>query len=222
MVFRRNYRPFACGLILILLSSPLFAAKDFVPPRAENANTYPSKDAHPTEKVTAALDVYNTSPKDDIFITPFVEEGILPVFLIITNDGDQPITLNNMRAELVTAGRAKMESLNNDDVFRRVAHISASSTSPQRAGPIPLPGNTKNKKAQKQYEEILNANFAAAAVEPHTTKSGFLFFDVTNVKQPVAGSHLYLTGIRDAGGNELMYFEIPLIPSNAAGTSGEQ
>jgi hypothetical protein len=222
MVFRRGYKLLALGAFLALLSSPLFAAKDFVPPRAENANTYPSKDAHPTEKVTAALDVYNTSPKDDIFITPFVEEGILPVFLIITNDGDQPITLSNMRAELVTAGRAKMESLNNDDIFRRVAHISGSSTSPQRAGPIPLPGNTKNKKAQKQYDEILNANFAAAAVEPHTTKSGFLFFDVMNVKQPVAGSHLYLTGIRDAGGNELMYFEIPLIPSNAAGSPEQQ
>lgn len=222
MVFRRSYPVLALGSLLILLSSPLFAAKDFVAPRAENANTYPSKDAHPTEKVTAALDVYNTSPKDDIFVTPFAQESILPVFLIITNDGDQPITLSNMRAELVTAGRAKMESLNNDDIFRRVAHISASSTSPQRAGPIPLPGNTKNKKAQKQYEEILNANFAAAAVEPHTTKSGFLFFDVLNVKQPVAGSHLYLTGIRDAGGNELMYFEIPLIPSNAAGGSAQQ
>jgi hypothetical protein len=97
-----------------------------------------------------------------------------------------------------------------------VAHISGSSTSPQRVGPIPLPGNTKNKKAQKQYQEIVAANFAAEAVEPHTTKSGFLFFDVSDVKQAVQGSHIYLTGIRDASGNELMYFDIPVIPSNAA------
>ncbi len=208
----------AAALIVLFATLSLFAAKDYVAPRAENANTYPSKDAHPNEKVTAAVDVYNSSPKDNIFITPYNQEGILPVFLVITNDGDHPITVNNMRAELVTAQRSKLEALTTDDVFRRVAHISGNSSAPQRAGPIPLPGNTKNKKAQKEGEEIAAANFAAEAVEPHTTKSGFLFFDVRDVKQPVDGSHIYLTGIRDAGGTELMYFEIPLIASNAADT----
>ncbi|MGB9253767.1 MAG: hypothetical protein WCC25_02925, partial [Candidatus Korobacteraceae bacterium] len=86
-----------------------------------------------------------------------------------------------------------------------------------RVGPIPLSGN-KNKKAQKEYEEIQNAKFEAQAVEPHTTKSGFIFFDVEGVKQPLDGSHIYLTGVRDARGTELMYFEIPVIPSNAAST----
>ena len=204
-----------------MFSMSLWAGKDFVPPRAGNANTYPCKDAHPSEKVTAAIDLYNAPPKDSIFITPYSEEGILPVFLIITNDGDQPITVSSMQAQLVNARRTKMDSLSTDDVFRRVAHVSASSTSPPaRVGPIPLSGN-KNKKAQKQYEEIQAANFAAQAVEPHTTKSGFLFFDVQGVKQPTDGAHIYLTGVRDAGGNELMYFEIPAIPSNAAGPSAQ-
>ncbi len=210
MLSRRSFLPLALGVVAALSLLCFGAPKDFVPPRAENANTYPCKDAHPTEKVTAAVDLYNTPPKDQIFITPYSQEGILPVFLVITNDGDQPITVNNMRAQLVNAQRTKMEALTTDDVFRRVAHISASSTNPGRAGPLPLPGGNKNKKAQKQYAEILNSNFAAAAVEPHTTKSGFLFFDVLNVKQPVDGAHIYLTGVRDAGGNELMYFEIRL------------
>ena len=215
MLSRRGLLSAAVGITVLLVSLSLWAAKEFVPPRPENASTYPCKDAHPNEKVTAAIDLYNSSPKDNIFITPYNQEGLLPVFLIITNDGDQPIALTGMRAELVTAGHSKLEELSNDDIFRRVAHISGSSTSPGRVGPIPLPGNTKNKKAQKQYEEILAANFAAEAVEPHTTKGGFLFFDIYNVKQPVQGAHIYLTGIRDATGNELMYFEIPVIPANA-------
>ena len=62
----------------------------------------------------------------------------------------------------------------------------------------------------------MDARFAAEAVEPHTTKSGFLFFDIADVQQPVNGASLYLTGIRDAGGSELMYFEIPLV-ANAGG-----
>ena len=59
-------------------------------PHAENAATYPSHDAHSDEKVTIAIDLYNTSPKDDIFNTRYVQEGILPVFLVITNDGNKP------------------------------------------------------------------------------------------------------------------------------------
>ncbi len=198
-------------------SVALWASKDFVPPKASNANTYACKDAHPNEHVTAAVDVYNGPPKSDIFITHFREEGILPVLLVITNDGDQPITVNKMQAELVTARHNKLEALDVDDVFRRVAHIQGNSTNPSpHAGPIPLPGGTKNKKAQQQYDELMRAKFTAAAVEPHSTQSGFLFFDVRGVSQPVDGAHIYLTGIRDSNGNELMYFEIPLTPSNAA------
>ncbi len=220
MLSRRVCLLLALVITVAFSSLTLWAAKDFVPPRAENANTYACKDAHASEKFTGAIDLYNTSPKDNIFITTYNHEGILPVFLVITNDGDQPITVNNMRAQLVTAGRAKMDSLTTDDVLRRVAHISGSTTPPPRVGPIPLSGN-KNKKAQKQYEEIMAANFAAQAVEPHTTKSGFLFFDVSDVKQPLQGAHIYLTGVRDAGGSDLMYFEIPLTPSNAAGAGSQ-
>lgn len=218
------HRVFLClaTLTIVLSSAALWGAKDFVAPKASNASAYACKDSHPTEHITAAVDVYNSSPKADIFITHFSEEGILPVFLIITNDGDQSIAVNNMQAELVTARRSKLESLDVDDVLRRVAHIKGNSTNPNpHAGPIPLPGGTKNKRAQQQYAEITRAKFAAAAVEPHSTQSGFLFFDVQGVSQPVDGAHIYLTGIRNSNGNELMYFEIALTPSNGAAPGGK-
>jgi len=198
-------------LIIAFSSVVLLGSKEFVPPKAVNANTYPSKDAHPNEKVTVAVDLYNMPPKADIFITHYSEEGILPVLLIITNDGDQPVTLKEMRAQLINARRAKLEALDVDDVFRRVAHIQGNSN-PRTVGPITLPGGSKNKKAQQQYDEITRAHFAAQAVEPHSTRSGFLFFDVQNVQQPVAGAHLYLTGVHDNNGSELMYFEVPVAP----------
>jgi hypothetical protein len=208
-------------VVLVAFSSVLlWAAKEFVMPKTDNANTYPSKDAHTNEKVTVAVDVYNAAPKDDIFITRYSQEGILPVLLVITNDGDQPISLKKMGAQLVTARRAKLEALDVEDVFRRVAHIQGSSN-PRQVGPITLPGGNKNKKAQQQLDEITRAHFAAEAVEPHTTRSGFLFFDVENVQQPVVGAHLYLTGALDSRGNELLYFEVPLISANAASTGGQ-
>ncbi len=185
-------------------------------PKAENASTYASKDSHPDEKITAAVDAYNTSPKDDIFTTHYTEQGILPVFLVITNDGDKPISVTKMQAQLVTAGRAKLEGLTADDVIRRISHVNTSSTNPGHAGTIPIPGLGKNKKGQQQIEEVNRAKFSAFAVEPHSTQAGFLFFDVEDVRNPVQGAHVYLTGVRDAGGAELMYFDIPVVPGKGA------
>jgi hypothetical protein len=47
-------------------------------------------------------------------------------------------------------------------------------------------------------------------VEPHSTARGFLFFDIADISNPLAGASFYLMGVRDAKGNELMYFEIPM------------
>lgn len=199
---------------LLTAATSVWAFKDFVMPTAENASTYPSKDSHPEEKITAAVDFYNTAPKDDIFVTNYAQEGILPVFLVITNDGSKPISVNKMQAQLVTSGRAKLDALTADDVMRRVTHVNISSTNPGRTTPFPIPGGNKNKKAQQQAAEVNRARFSAFAVEPHTTQAGFLFFDIDGVRNPVQGAHIYLTGIRDAGGTELMYFDISVMPPN--------
>jgi hypothetical protein len=205
-------------ICLLSAAAPVWGFKDFVMPKAANADTYPSKDSHPTERVTVAVDVYDSAPKDDIFNTHYVQEGILPVFLVITNDGDKPISVTKMRAQLVTAARAKLDGLTADDVMRRVGHVNASSTNPGHVGGFPIPSGNKNKKAQQQIEEINRARFSAYAVEPHSTQSGFVFFDIEDVRNPVQGAHIYLTGVRDAGGTELMYFDIAVITSNSAGS----
>ena len=64
--------------------------------------------------------------------------------------------------------------------------------------------------SKKDMDEIESAQFAARAVEPHTTQSGFLFFDVGGISQPLADANLDVTGVADANGKELLYFEIPM------------
>jgi hypothetical protein len=148
--------------------------------------------------------------KAQIFSVNYRQYDYLPVFLIVTNDGDQPISLGAMKAELVTVNRDKLWAATVDDLLRRMSH-------PQRNDrpsplPIPLPGSKKVKGgvSGKTMDEINRSMFSAKAIEPHTTRAGFVFFDVSDISTPLAGANFYLTGVEDAGGTELMYFEVPM------------
>jgi hypothetical protein len=47
-------------------------------------------------------------------------------------------------------------------------------------------------------------------VEAHATQAGFLFFDVEGIDDPLAGAHLYISGVRNGQGQELIFFDISL------------
>jgi hypothetical protein len=191
----------------LIASSSSLAAKDFVKPAAQPAKTYPAHDDHTSDKVAIALDPYDTPAKAKIFSLNFQEHGFLPIFFIVTNDGDQPISIANMQITLTTAGRAKLTPSSTEDIFRRLSNPHAN------LHPIPVPIPQKKVKgmlSQKERDEIETSQFAAKAVEPHTTQSGFLFFDVEDVSSPLEGARLFVTGVNDAKGTELMYFEIPM------------
>ena len=183
------------------------AAKEFVMPQAQPAKTYPAHDEHPLEAVAVGVDPYDLAEKTTIFSVRYSEIGFMPIFVIVTNDGNQPVELSGMKVQLVTVNRTKLAPSNEDDIARRLTRPSANTN----RYPIPFPTKkVKGGLSKQAIEEIQNAQFVAKAVEPHSTQSGFLFFDVSDLSTPLAGAHVYLTGVRDAKGNELMYFEIPL------------
>jgi hypothetical protein len=180
--------------------------KDFIMPAAQPAKNYPLHDDHSSDKVAIAADPYDTPAKAKIFSINFAAHGFLPVFFIITNDGDRPIAVASLQITLTTAGRAKLTPVSTDDIFRRL-------TNPHETTPIPIPIPQKKVKGglnQKDRDEIATSQFAAQAVQPHTTQSGFLFFDTSDVTDPLEGAHLYVEGVNDADGKELMYFEIAM------------
>jgi hypothetical protein len=193
-------------IVLCLVFVGVLVAKEFVKPAAQPAKTYSLHDQHSDEAVTAAVDPYDSAEKAQIFNVKWGEEGFLPIFLIVTNDGDQPISLADMQAQLITSHRDKLTAATNDELYRRLAHVSASGPK----YPLPFP-RTKVKGAvgKKALDEMDAAQFSAKAVEPHSTQSGFVFFDVSGISSPLAGARFYLTGLRDAKGGELLYFEIP-------------
>ena len=182
-------------------------AKDFVKPVAQPAKTYPAHDNHTDDKVAIAADPYDSPAKAKIFSVNFHEHGFLPIFFVVTNDGDQPISIANIAVTLTTANRSKLTPIATEDIFRRLSNPRANTH------PIPVPIPQKKVKgtiSPKERDEIETSQFAAKAVEPHSTQSGFFFFDVEDVTAPLEGAHIYITGVNDAKGTELMYFELPL------------
>jgi hypothetical protein len=195
------------GTVCVALYFPLLLlAKDFVKPVAKTAINYPAHDFHRDSKVAIAADPYDTPEKAKIFSIDFAAHGFLPVFLVITNDGDQPVSIANMEITLMTHNHSKLTPVPTSELYRRLSNPQASGRpSPV---PLPLPRKVKGAVSKKQMEEIDSSQFAAKAVEPHGTQSGFMFFDVGGISSPLPGANIDVTGVNDAKGDELMYFEI--------------
>ncbi len=182
----------------------MLAGKNFVKPEAKPAVNYPAHDFHHDEKAAIAADPYDTPEKAKIFSVNFAAHGFLPVFFVVTNDGDQPISIANMQITLRTANRSKLTPITTEDLYRRLSNPQSNT----RPSPIPLPHKAKSGISKNEANEIESSQFAAKAVEPHTTQSGFLFFDIGGISSPLPGATIDITGIADAKGQELLYFEI--------------
>ncbi len=203
-MFRRTILAVGCAAVFCVTAS---AGKNFALPEAKPAASYPAHDYHPDERVTVALDPYDMTDKASIFSVRYSDIGFMPIFLVITNDGDETITLRDLDMKLITVDRSKISPATEDDLYRRLSHPTRSTT----PSPLPFPrGKVKGTVNNKTRDEIQNAQFMARAVEPHSTQAGFLFFDVSGISTPLAGAHFYLSGAFNAKGQELMYFEIPL------------
>lgn len=203
----RSTTNLALALCAVMLPPALLAAKNFVKPVAMHAKAYPAHDSHPDERVTIAADPYDSGEKAKIFSMDFKEAGFLPIFFVVTNDGDQPVSIANMQVTFITANHSKLTPSSSADIYRRFSNPQAQT----RPSPIPIPHKkVKGTLSQKELDEIDSSQFAARAIEPHGSQSGFLFFDVGGISTPLAGANLDITGVADAKGNELMYFEIAL------------
>ena len=185
----------------------LLAGKSFVKPVAKTAFNYPAHDLHRDENVSIAADPYDSPEKAKIFTINFAQHGFLPIFFIVTNDGDQPISIVNMQIKLITGNRSKLSAIGTDDLYRRLSNPQANTGT---TNPLPFPRKVKGAVPKQQMDEIESSQFAARAVEPHTTQSGFFYFDIAGLNSPLRGATIDISGVVDTRGNELMFFEIPM------------
>jgi hypothetical protein len=212
MVTMRS-RPFPV-VMRVLLSCHLLAALGSVSlgesdlPQAKDATAYPAVDFHTKEQVAIAAEPFDTAEKCKIFQVDYLKYRFLPIRIIVTNTGDHPISLRDARIFFISAEGDKVPAAEPDDVERRV-RPKDSRGHDIPVGPIKLhtKGSASDDKIEADFDRF---EYAALAVEPHTTRAGFLFYDMQGLGDtPLHGGKLVLRELRDSDGNELFFFEIP-------------
>lgn len=202
----------ASVLLALLMMAPAASEEAPVTPKAYHAKTYPACDAHEQEKLAIAADPYDLPDKARVFVVDYRKEGFLPVHFILSNDSDGIVSLAEMKVELITVRRVKLTPATPNDIYRRLAQQKRRGDEPSRNPlPIPLPRRKVPANVKPEaVEEVERLNFLAKAVEPRSTRAGFLFFDVEGIPNPLAGARLYVSGLRNEKGEELFFFEIPM------------
>jgi hypothetical protein len=195
-------------LVLLYLALPAMAT-DRTPPPVQPATSFPAVELHAEEHVAIAVEPYDTKERDSIFRVDYVDHGVMPVRLIVTNLGDRPISLRDARILFETASGDRIQAAEPEDVERLMTRKEREGSKIPMPGPIP-PIHTKPKGSNSEIEQDFNTfEYSALAVEPHTTRAGFLFYVVEGLSHPLIDAKLYVRAIRDADGKELFYFEIP-------------
>ena len=198
---------FASKSLVLLLS--IFAARGAdknAPFKPGPPDSYPCRQTQ--EKVTIAVQPFDTQEKTRVAFDKLDPNryGILPVLVIVRNDGAGTLMLEGLRVEYIAESRQKVEAIPS----REVAKVNAPGRPRVSGGPLPTQIPRSSTKKNPLTDWVIEGRaFAAKALPPGESASGFFYFEARHS----SGASLYITGLRDASTKrELFYFEIPLDP----------
>src|SRR5512146_2333178 len=121
------------SLSILMLAAPIYARNHEAPP-VEPATSFAAVEVHPDEKVAIAAEPYDTKEKESIFRIDYLAHGVMPIRLIVTNNGDKPISLKDARILFQTAAGDRIQAALPEDVQRLMTRKEREGAS------IPMPG----------------------------------------------------------------------------------
>ncbi|MBV9743451.1 MAG: hypothetical protein JO099_06790 [Acidobacteriia bacterium] len=186
--------------LILSISAALAADKETAAFKPGSAASYENHQT--TGGITLGIDPYNTAEKQKPAFgkLDLYQRGVLPVLVVIQNDGSQAIRLDNLKVEYVGPNGNHVEATPASEVrYLR---------GPEQPTSLPGPLGGKIKKNPLDAWEVEGRAFAAKMLPAGNSASGFFYFQ-TGLQR---GSSLYLSGLTEAAtGKELLYFEIPLL-----------
>src|SRR5438067_2371250 len=155
------------------------------------ATGYPTRQTN--EKVTIAAVPYTTEEQVRSAFGKLDPNkyGILPILVVIQNDGNQTLRLDNLKVEYITPGRTTVEAT----PAKNVPYVSGNIRQP-RIENTPLPTGSprvSRKKNPLAGGQIEVRAFSARMLPPGEQASGFFYFQTLNRR----ASKVYLTGIQE-------------------------
>ncbi len=195
--------------LLLLGSTPALLAAKKAPP-APDASTVAARDTHDKDKVTVAAEPFDTRSKGDFFRNDYVGHSILPVRIFVKNDSDTPLDLSDVRIQFIAADGTKLPAATPDEMNRRLFRFKDIQPRHVPGTPITYHSTPVDKKIQDDDKDF---SFTETTVPPHTTATGFLFYDTRDLDDPVlrhAEIYVKQAHFADAKHTELFAFTVPL------------
>lgn len=183
-------------------------ASDKGAPPAKPASEYAAHDTHPDEHVTIAAEPCDEMRNCPFFRLKYLEHGLMPIRVIITNDSDHALSLDQARMQFISADNDKVPAATPDDINRRLFTIKNA-----QGTKIPIiPITVHHPVDKKILQDDQDFGFKSTTVPPHSTLAGYLIYDVKQLDEPaLAHAELYVKMVRTKDGDqELFAFSIPL------------
>ncbi len=188
------------------------AAREKTAPPVKPASQYDTFDAHPKENLTIAVEPCD-DPKDcSFFRLPYVQHSLLPIRVIITNDGDRAVSLDDARMQFISANRDVIPAATDDDLNRRLFLMKSVRGSkiplPAPLPAIPIHHTPVDKKILQDENDF---GFQGTVVNAHSTLAGYLFYDVKALNDPaLKGAEFYVKMVHSLDGKQDFFsFTIP-------------
>lgn len=180
----------------MLVCSVARAAKKEAPPLAD-VTSYPMRETHDKEQVTIAADVFDTRARADFFRIDYVGHSILPVRIVIRNDSDHPIDMSEVRIQLEPSHGGKLPAALSEEIHRRVFHVKNPTDVRKSPFPIAIFSTPVDKKI---LQDDTDFSYRTGIIAPHSTASGFLFYDIDDLDgdHPLEGADLYFKRMKNA------------------------
>lgn len=191
-------------LLFLSIAASLWADKKDAPFRPEPADAYSTKQT--IQGLTIAVQPFDDPDEaKSAFgkLNPY-EHGVLPVLVVMKNNGKGTVRFETMQVMYVAPRGRKVDSTPPADVL----YLKAGGRPKVSNSPIPTGGpRIKISKNPLKNEVIIERAFSAKMLPPGDSAHGFFYFQTGHSR----GTSLYISGITEAAsGKELFFFEVPL------------
>jgi hypothetical protein len=202
-----------CTVTFVLLVSTALAGYKSLKVKVNPAKTYPFHQSQ--GNVTIAVDPYETDEKiKTAFDVKGMEKlGIIPVNVIISNEGEDLISVSGQDVNLLDAKNQSIESTPTEEVVQLILNKGKEPSAPGRSrSPLPFPRKDSVRGDAFEIEtDFTNKALKEARVTPKSTASGFVFFRLPSKQMKLSGYKVYIPEIKNLKTKQnLLFFEIEI------------